>query len=54
MGRFSLTGRWLTSSASYDYTTTVDFGTYYGKRSYSYTYDQPVSLILISVGFSPL
>jgi hypothetical protein len=54
IGRFSLTGRYLTSSASYSYTTTIDYGPFYGgPRVYAFKYDQPVNVILVSLGFSP-
>jgi len=54
VGRFSLIGRYLTSTATYDYTTTIDYGPAYGApRLYGFKYDQPVTVILVSVGFSP-
>jgi hypothetical protein len=54
VGRFSLTGRWLVSSASYDYKTTYDFEPYYGgPQTAEYKFDQPVSVIHVCIGFSP-
>ena len=54
LGRFSLTGRWLISSASYAYKTTYDFGTFFGgPRTAQYKFDQPVNVIHVCIGFSP-
>ncbi|HTY57748.1 MAG TPA: hypothetical protein VMF59_02985 [Bacteroidota bacterium] len=54
-GRFSLSGRWITSSASYAYTTGMDFGGYYGGAVWKdFKFDQPVNVVLICAGFSPL
>jgi hypothetical protein len=53
-GRFSLSGRWLTSSASYEYSTSFSFGPFYGGPVWTdYKYDQPVNVVLVCVGFSP-
>lgn len=51
-GRFSLTGRWLTSTVAYSYKTTINFAGY-GPVTWDYAYDQPVNVVLISAGFSP-
>ena len=52
IGRFSLTGRWLSSKVRYDYRTTINF-TDYGPFAWEYSYDQPVNVFIVSAGFSP-
>lgn len=53
MGRFSLTGRLLTSTATYSYSSTADFGPGYGGGTTVFKSDQPVSIVQFSLGFSP-
>ena len=54
LGRFSLMGRWLVSTPSYDYMTMYDFGSFYGgQRVADYKVDQQVNVIHLSIGFSP-
>lgn len=54
LGRFSLMGRWLVSTPSYDYMAMYDFGSFYGgQRIADYRFDQQVNVIHVCIGFSP-
>jgi hypothetical protein len=53
VGRFSLSGRLLKSSASYAHGMTIQLQGYQ-PTTWQYKYDQPINVVLFSVGFSPI